>query len=252
MIRKCLWLVIVALSTSSAVSGQNLNVEIKKQQIDSLLAAGENMFYASQDILFKYLSNVDSPAELIKMNDLIILLRAVDNNFYEVEWDNKVGYIFQYDIEPYDLTAEDHYLDTNPINDLSQTVRYGPSIINEETDKDVSISFSEVIDNSQDEIDSIENVTKPENTLPVNTSEELMDEKVEKIQSSCWIQFFASRYSNKSFSILNDLGSISATTDFRDNLTRYRLSVDGDDQKCDQVIIELAQRGFPGAFKVYE
>ena len=218
-------LVFLIFLIAKPVFGQKNASVLQQNRIDSLLNRGENLFTADQQITFKYESNIDSPAEIIKEGDLIIVLKKEGNIFYEVEWDNKIGYIFQLDVSPYNILSEEHYLDKNPLNDIDRSVRYDS----------IEDSEEEVTDVISQQINEPQEINERENT-----------------SQGCWIQFFASRYSNKKFNQLNDLGTVTATTDLRDKLTRYRLSISTQDLTCEEVILELEKRGFPGSFNIYE
>ena len=188
----------------------------KQREIDSLVSIGENMFSASNPLVFKEENDIESTSKLINPADLVIILDKAGPYSYKVEWDNQEGYIFQYDLEPFDILSSDLL-----INKPDDVVKY---------------------DSGETINETIENIALTEHA---KTTEDKAS-----LSNRCEIQFFASKYNNKKFNALSDLGKVVGTTILSDKITRYRIIADADNDTCESLILELENRGFPGSFKV--
>ena len=187
---------------------------LQQERIDSFLAVGENMFFAEGDVIFKNDRGISATAEIISKGDLLILLNKLDDRYYEVEWDNKVGFIFQYHLRSFNMnTSVDEIED-----DMEVNVEILPQIKEEPSEE----SYEQAP------------ITAPQ-------------------AEECNIQFFASQFSNKQFTILNDLGSVRAIIIPDLGITRYHLIPHlNSDLTCENILQQIQGRGFRDAFIVEE
>ena len=92
--------------------------------------------------------------------------------------------------------------------------------------------------------------------LNVNLVESKDDDQTEHYilqGSDCIIQIFASRYTTKKFTKLNDLGTIRLITFPESGITKYQLDLgEMNVQNCNQVLNDVKNRGFEDAFIVEE
>ncbi len=200
-----------SLNFQSIPDPSQAETESKKRTIDSLISIGENMFLATQTVLFKSSPSVEGDSRLINEQDLLIVLGKHDQLFYQVEWDNRTGYIFQFDIEPYNILSEKY------------------------------LSNKEVVLVDQNQHSALSNSEEPGSSNP---------NPEEKLKDRCEIQFFASKYTNKVFPQLNDLGKIISSTFPHERITRYRVIANQQMGSCEEIIQELDNRGFPGSFVI--
>jgi len=255
----CLFISFFSLNSfgQNPVNAANENVQ-KQTRIDSLLALGQNMFTAAKPIIFKSKPAISSYAQRINQNDLIIILGKENEEYYKAEWDNKIGYIFQFDVTPYDIMSEDHYISDNPLDNIDQSVRL---------DEEIQITepkpvIPEVKNTGQGEISpekkaiispQPESASNPETEITYPHPERTEDLQLITASSTdqiCTVQFFASKFANKDFTFLMDLGNIISYTDPIDKLTRYRIRSTYPLSSCEGIIQSLVSRGFPGSYLV--